>query len=353
MHEAHMHHFTERHGTFAAKANAGERRMWMVVGITFAMMVAELVVGYVTGSLALLADGVHMATHVGALGLSGLAYALARRWSRDEAFSFGAGKVYALSGYTSALVLAVTALAMAFESVSRLLSPTPVLFAEALPVAVIGLIVNLVSAKLLGHDHDHGHEAHGEGSRDSAHDHGHGHGHHHAADPHHDHDHDHHGHDHDHHGHDYAAKPGHHHDHNLRAAYLHVLADALTSVLAIGALLGGRYLGIAWLDPVMGIVGGAVILHWSWGLCRTAGRQLLDVAPSLHETRSIRQHLEAIDDVRVADLHLWDIGPGERGCIVKLVTSDPRDTGYYRDLIKSKVPISHLTVEVQRCNEQH
>ena len=132
-----------------------------------------------------------------------------------------------------------------------------------------------------------------------------------------------------------------------------MLADALTSVLAIGALVAGRYMGIVWLDPVMGVVGAAIILHWSWGLCRTAGRQLLDVAPSMQETRSIREHLEAIDDVRVADLHLWDIGPGERGCIVKLVTADPRDTAYYRDLIKSKVSISHLTVEVQRCNEQH
>jgi cation diffusion facilitator family transporter len=308
-------------------------------------MVAELIVGYATNSLALLADGVHMATHVGALGLSGVAYALARRWGRDEAFSFGAGKVYALSGYTSALILAVTALAMIFESVSRMLSPAPVLFAEALPVAVVGLVVNLLSAKLLGHDHDHSHDS-GSHDHDHAEDHAHGHDH-----PH-DHPHDHaHG-DHGHH-HAPAKTSAHHHDHNLRAAYLHVLADALTSVLAIGALLAGRYLGIAWLDPVMGIVGAVIILHWSWGLCRTAGRQLLDVAPSMQETRAIRAHLEAIDDVRVADLHVWDIGPGERGCIVKLVTSDPRDTAYYRDLIKSKVPISHLTVEVQRCNEQH
>ncbi len=345
MHEAHMHHFTERHGTFAAKANAGERRMWMVVAITFVMMVAELIVGYTTGSLALLADGVHMATHVGALGLSGLAYWLARRWARDEAFSFGAGKVYALSGYTSALILAVTALAMVFESVNRMLAPTPVLFGEALPVAVIGLLVNLLSAKLL--DHDHG--SHDHGSHDHAHDHAEAHGH--------DHEHDHpHDHAHDDHGQHDAPKQkasAQHQDHNLRAAYLHVLADALTSVLAIGALVAGRYMGIVWLDPVMGVVGAAIILHWSWGLCRTAGRQLLDVAPSMQETRSIREHLEAIDDVRVADLHLWDIGPGERGCIVKLVTADPRDTAYYRDLIKSKVSISHLTVEVQRCNEQH
>jgi len=350
VHDAHIHHFTERHGTFAQKANTGERRMWAVVGITAAMMVAELIVGYASGSMALLADGVHMATHVAALGLSGLAYGLARRWGRDEAFSFGAGKVYALSGYTSALILALTAFVMVFESVSRLIHPTPVQFGEALPVAVLGLLVNLVSAKLLGHQHAD--PAAGESAAPQSASQG-------VAPPGHAHDHDHHhGHEHEgHHAHEHEHEhepaPAHAHDHNLRAAYLHVLADALTSVLAIAALLVGRYFGLAWFDPIMGIVGAAIILHWSWGLCRTAGRQLLDVAPSLQESRTIREHLEAVDDVRVADLHLWDIGPGERGCIVKLISSEPRETAYYRDIIKSKVPISHLTVEVQRCNEPH
>ena len=208
---------------------------------------------------------------------------------------------------------------MMAEAVARLLSPTAIQFEEALVVAAIGLGVNLLCAKLLmQHGHGHAHHEHGHG---------------------HDHDHDH--------------AHGHGHDPNMRAAYLHVLADALTSVLAIAALLAGRYLGLKVLDPVMGIVGGAIILHWSWGLVRSAARQLLDVAPSLADTRKIREHLEAIDDVKVADLHLWEIGPGERGCIVKIITASPRSARYYRDVIKAKVRVSHLTVEVQHCEEEH
>ncbi len=321
MHEQHIHHYVERHGSDDARSTKNERRTWLVVALTAVTMVAELVFGVITGSLALLADGVHMATHVGALGLSAAAYALAGRWARHEAFTFGAGKVYALSGYTSALILAGTAVYMVVESVLRLLTPSAVNFADALPVAVLGLVVNLVSAKLLGHEHGHDHD-HGD-------DHAHGHDH--------DHDHEHH----------------HHTDHNLRAAYLHVIADALTSVLAIGALLAGQYFGLAMLDPLMGIVGAVIILKWSAGLCQSASRQLLDVAPSLADTRLIREQLEAIDDVRVADLHLWEIGPGERGCIVKLVSADPRETAFYRDVIKRSARISHLTVEVHRCHEHH
>ena len=208
------------------------------------MMLAELAVGFWSGSLALLADGFHMATHAGALGLTAAAYWFARTRAQDEAFTFGTGKVYALAGYTSAVVLAIVALWMGYESVSRLLSPVTIRFDEALPIAVLGLVVNLVSAKLLHHGHDHGHE----GAHGHDHDHGPGHDHAHAHD--HDHAHDH-GHEH--------AKPAAAHDHNLRAAYFHVLADALTSVLAIGALLAGRYLGITFLDPLMGLLGGAVI----------------------------------------------------------------------------------------------
>jgi cation diffusion facilitator family transporter len=322
MHDAHIHRYFEVHGAHRVDVvSSRERRTWAVVALTAAMMVAELVVGSWTGSLALLADGVHMATHVGAIGLTAVAYGLARRWARHEAFTFGTGKVYSLAGYTSALALAAAAAWMCVEAVLRMVSPEAIHFGEALPVAVLGLVVNLASAKLLHAGHDHGHA-----EKDSGHAH--------------DHDHDH-------------AKSAHDHDPNLRAAYLHVIADALTSVLAIAALLAGRYFGLTILDPVMGIVGGVVILRWSWGLCKSAARQLLDVAPSLADTKLIREHLEAIDDVRVADLHLWELGPGERGCIVKIISSEPRSAKFYRDAIKSKVPISHLTVEVHRCEEEH
>ncbi|MFO0550915.1 MAG: cation diffusion facilitator family transporter [Polyangiaceae bacterium] len=349
MHGEHIDRYFEAHGAHQESAAHGERRTWMVLSINIVMMIAELIVGVMSGSLALLADGIHMATHVGALGLSAAAYFFARKWARHEAFSFGTGKMYALAGYTSAIVLAGAAVWMAVEAVLRLVHPGEVHFAEALPVAVIGLVVNLVSAKLLDHDHAHG---------DHAHDHDHDHDHH--A---HDHDHDHKlAHDHDHAHDDHAHDHDHDHarpekteasDHNLRAAYLHVVADALTSVLAILAILAGRYFGIVWLDAVMGIVGGAIVLKWSIGLARNAAKQLLDVSPSLVDTETIRRELEAIDDVQVADLHLWELGPGARGCIVKVVTSAPRDAAYYRDLIKARVDVSHLTVEVHRCTEEH
>ncbi|NUP10457.1 MAG: CDF family Co(II)/Ni(II) efflux transporter DmeF [Polyangiaceae bacterium] len=353
MHDAHIHRYFEEHGAGHRDAAATrEKRTWAVVALTAVMMVAELAVGTWSGSLALFADGVHMATHVGAIGLTAIAYRLARHWSKHEAFTFGTGKVYSLSGYTSALALALAALWMCGEAIMRLLSPSPIHFEEALPVAVIGLVVNLASAKLLHFTEGHGHDHHGHGH---GHDHAHGHGH-----DDHEHGHAHHEHEHEHahtkspaQGQTHEPRHAHKHDPNLRAAYLHVLADALTSVLAIVAIFAGRYFGITVLDPLMGIVGAAIILHWSWGLCQSAARQLLDVAPSVADTRTIREDLEAIDDVRVADLHLWELGPGERGCIVKIVTASPRSAAYYRDVIKAKVAISHLTVEVHHCEEEH
>lgn len=287
-----------------------ERRTRWVVAITAAMMVVELVIGTLTHSMALTADGWHMATHAGALGMSALAYWFARTRSKAEAFSFGTGKVYALAGYTSAVVLGVVALLMFVESARRLVHPEPIHFSEALPVAVIGLLVNLASVKLLDAD-DHHHDTHDDDGSD-------GQG-----------------------GH-------HHHDHNLRAAYMHVLADAFTSVLAIAALIGGRYAGWTFLDPLMGIVGGIVILRWSVGLCRGAARQLLDMVPSPALARSIRERLE-VGDVRVADLHLWELAPGRKGCIVSLVTDTPQDTAVYKSLLAGIEGLAHLTVEVQRC----
>jgi len=285
----------------------GERRTKWVVAITAIMMLAEIAAGQWTGSMALLADGFHMATHVAALGLAAGAYWFARTRAKHRAFSFGTGKVYALAGYTSSVCLALVALLMGVESAVRLLHPVGVQFGEALPIAMLGLVVNVASAALLDHGHDDEHGDHG-------------------------------------------ARDEHHHDHNLRAAYLHVLADALTSVLAIIALSCGRYWGWSFLDPLMGVVGAAVILHWAFSLCRGAAGQLLDACPSPEDEERLRRALEAIDDVRVLDLHLWDVGPGARHCIIALVTSEPKEAGYYRERARSVLDLSHVTVEVHRCD---
>ncbi|MCG5054259.1 MAG: CDF family Co(II)/Ni(II) efflux transporter DmeF [Myxococcales bacterium] len=295
-----------------------ERRVLWVVGLTLVTMVAELLVGYWSGSLALVADGWHMASHAGALGLSAGAYWLARARATHRLFVFGTGKVYALAGYTNAVALALVAVWMAIEAFARLRNPEAIAFRDALPVAVIGLVVNVVSAKLLGHPHEE-HEEHG------AHTH-----HHEHAEPLHDHDH-----------------PA---DHNLRAAYAHVLADALTSVLAIAGLAAGLWLGWTFLDPLIALLGSAVIMHWAVKLCRSAARQLLDLAPAAGVESRIRDALGAIDDVCITDLHLWEIGPSRFGCVVSIVTQRPRDVGYYRERLLAAVALSHLTVEVHRAS---
>ncbi len=314
---------------FGELSAARERGTRWVVALTAVMMVVELVVGAWTRSLALLADGWHMGTHAGALGLSALAYWFARTRAEHRAFSFGTGKVHALAGYTSALALGVVSLSMIVESIDRLMNPATVRYREALAVAVVGLIVNLVSWKLLGHDHpadDH----------DDGHDH--------------DHDHDRAGHDHD------LDRPSlaparklvAASDHNHRAAVLHVAADALTSVLAIIALSLGAWRGWAQLDPLMGIVGGAIVLKWGVGLIKSAGRNLLDATSSEAMEAGLKSLLESLDDVRVADIHTWQIGPGRLACIVSLVTSNPRDTNDYRQLVLARYPLAHLNIEVHR-----
>lgn len=288
----------------------GEVRTRVVVGLTAVMMVAELVVGWWTHSLALLADGWHMGTHVGALGISALAYWYARTRAGQTEFAFGTGKVYALAGYTSAAMLIAVALGVIFESLERFVTPQAVNFADAFPVAVLGLVVNLVSAWLLGiepHDHDHGHA------------------------------HDHHGHEHAHHE---------HHDHNLRAAYLHVVADALTSVMAIGALLAGRYLGWTWVDPVVAVVGALVILKWGVGLIRESGRQLIDLDPSTKHRDQVRAALEGIAGTKVIDLHLWRVGPKQLVCVVSVFSREPRDLAEYKRIVTAAAPVNHLTIEI-------
>ncbi|HSN25915.1 MAG TPA: CDF family Co(II)/Ni(II) efflux transporter DmeF [Kofleriaceae bacterium] len=321
---AHAHHERE-----LAHNRVGERRTKWVVAITAVMMIGELIVGALTGSVALTADGWHMGTHVGALGLTLVAYWYARTHAANDAFSFGTGKIYALAGFTSAILLGVVAVFMAKEGIEHLIHKPPVAYREALPVAALGLVVNMVSALLLGAHHHYGH------------DHGH-----------HDHDHDHDHHDHHDHDHPHPPKAG-TLDFNLRAAYIHILADAFTSLLAIAALSLGWWAGIWYLDPMMGFVGGGVILWWSVSLCRQAARQLLDVVSSPEHEAVVRRKLEAIDDVRVADLHVWELGPGRRSCIVSLVTARPRDIGVYRAAVLDALPIAHLTIEVHQCQLEH
>jgi cation diffusion facilitator family transporter len=290
-------------------AHARERGVRAVIALTATMMVVEIVVGYTTHSMALTADGWHMATHVAAFGMAALGYAISRRFASHHGFAFGTGKVHALAGYTSAIVLAIASLVMMAESVSRLADPKQIDYGTSLPVAIVGLGVNLVSIWLL-HDHE----------SDDTHD-------------------DHHGHDDD-----------HHHDHNHRAAVLHVIADALTSSLAIAALLAGRWLGWQWFDPVTGIVGGIVILSWAFGLCRHASQELLDFRRGGTNEATIRTSLEGLGDVRVRDLHVWSLGHGRLGCIVTLASPTPRESAIYRSLILENCPISHLTIEVETDN---
>ncbi len=298
----------------AAHDRNAQRTLW-VVGLTAVMMIAEIIAGYVTGSMALLADGFHMATHAGALGLAAAAYSYAKKHRYNPKFSFGTGKVGDLTGFASALILGIFALGIASESVTRLIDPVRVDFGNAALVAVLGLLVNIVSALLLmgGSDHHHHHHHHHEHA--------------HPADDHH-----HAGHDH-----------GHGHDNNLRSAYMHVLADALTSVLAIAALLAGRYLGLHWMDPAMGIVGAVVIARWSWSLMRDTAAVLLDRTNERMD-KAIRYRVGKFGDVCLTDLHVWRVGPEAYASIVE-VEGAIDSAALRRELIHIR-GIAHLTIGV-------
>ena len=285
-----------------------ERRTWFVIALTATMMVAEIAAGTVFGSMALVADGWHMSTHAAAMLIAALAYLYARKNARNPRFTFGTGKFGDLAAFASAVVLALIALLIGWESFLRLANPVPISFPQAIAVAVVGLAVNLVCAWLLRADPSH-------------------HGHHHRD-----------GHD-EHHAHG--------HDNNLRAAYLHVLADALTSVLAIAALLAGSVYGWLWLDPAMGIVGAVVIARWSWGLVRDAGAVLLDYVPSDEDLpEEIRSAIEIEGDL-ITDLHVWQLGPGHHGAIVSLVSEHPKAPSSYREKLSHIHDLSHVTVEVE------
>jgi cation diffusion facilitator family transporter len=313
MHTQSLRAWQHSHTFLGTRHARNERRTWIVVALTLAMMAGEIVGGALYGSIALMADGWHMATHAAALGIAAFAYRFARRHAEDARFSFGTGKVGELAGFASAVVLAVIAALIGYESIVRLFSPVAIGYREAIAIASLGLVVNLASAWLLRDDHGHGHHHH---------DHGH---------------HDGHPHDHD-----------HHQDHNLRSAYLHVLADALTSVLAIVALLSAGAFGWLWMDAAVGIVGAAVIMIWAVGLIRGAGGVLLDMVPDPTLQAEIRRRLETADD-KVSDLHLWSVGPGHAAVIASVVSDRPQDPATYKARLAGLAGLSHVTIEIHPC----
>lgn len=289
---------------FSVKNDKGERRTLYVLILTAVTMIVEILAGSIYGSMALLADGWHMGTHVAAFMITIFAYRYARKNASNPAYAFGTGKVSVLGGFASAVALAVVALVMLIESMQRVINPHDIHFNEAIAVAVLGLSVNIVSAFLLKDEHHH----------------------HHHGDEHH-----------------------HYHDHNLRAAYLHVLADALTSLLAIVALLSGKYFGWNWLDPVMGIVGAIIITRWSYGLLKQTSPILLDGSIEEKYHSSIKKTIEKDSDNRVSDLHVWKVGANHYAAIISIVTHFPKSAEYYKGLLKDFHRLSHTTVEVNVC----
>jgi cation diffusion facilitator family transporter len=314
MHSRSLDDWTHEHVFLGVGHARNERRSWLVVGLTGTMMVAEIIGGIVFGSMALLADGWHMSTHAAALAVAAFAYRYARHHTHDPRFAFGTGKLGDLAAFASAVVLGIIALLIAYESLIRLTHPVSIAYVEAISIAVVGLAVNLICALLLRDEHTHTHD------------------HAHADD----------------HGHDRAHGHHGHRDHNLRAAYLHVLADAVTSVMAIGGLILALWFGWPWIDAVVGLIGACVIASWSYGLIRDAGRVLLDMVPDGRIQGSIRQRLE-VDGDRVADLHLWQIGPGHRAAIVTIVTDRPKAPAAYKERLSGLAGLSHVTIEVEPC----
>jgi cation diffusion facilitator family transporter len=397
--QSHSHVFLgERH-------EANERKTWAVIILCGIMMLVEIVGGALFNSLALIADGLHMSTHAGAMLIAALAYTYARRHATDHRFVFGTGKLGDLAGFSSAIVLAVVALFIAYEAIERFISPVSISFNEAIPIAVLGLLVNIVSAWLLSGDHHgHSHGGHSHGGSGGAHGHGpgeHGHGeavqytvapadthakvftpraaHVHSGhvDSHHDGDHAHGGdggnnHDHCEHDHDAAsrddrtshdglghASPAGEHvgtpaqatirDNSIRSAYIHVLADAFVSVLAITGLALAKLYGWLWMDPLAGIIGAVVIANWSVTLIRDTAGVLLDVCPDEVTRDRVRRTIETDGD-QVVDLHLWRLGPGHLAAVVAITTVRPRDAAFYRARLASFACLSHITVEVTRAD---
>src|SRR5216117_2875021 len=292
---------------FVPDFSHAERRTRIVIGVTAAMMVVEIAVGLMSRSMALLADGWHMSTHVIAFLITAVAYYFARTQAGDARFSFGTGKIGVLGGFTSAVVLSIVAFLMAGESVHRLFTPLTIHFNEAIAIACVGLLVNLGCAVLL-RDHDH---KTGDGG-------------------------------------------AHHQDLNLRAAYLHVLADAFTSVLAITALTGGKFFGWAWLDPVVGIVGSVVVFSWAYTLLRDTSGILLDCTPASSDLPDqIRRVVESDGDSLVTDLHVWQVGIGKYAAMISIVAHEPKTCDAYRALLRGYHELVHVTIETHLCREDH
>jgi cation diffusion facilitator family transporter len=305
--------FEHDHSFGQDKKKPGELKTILVIVITFTMMIVEITAGLAFGSMALLADGLHMASHAAALGVSAIAYVFARKHAHDPTYSFGTGKVNALGGFTGAVLLLVFALIMVSESIHRLVSPVEIVFNQAIIVAVIGLIVNGLSMLILGHD-DHHHHSH-------------------------DHEDDHHHH--------------HHHDHNLKAAYLHVLADTFTSLLAIFALLAAKYFGWVRMDPLMGVVGAIVICKWSFGLLAQTGSSLLDRQASARIKEGIIGRIEGVQsETYLFDLHVWSIGPGIFATSFIVVSEHYKAPCFYKDLLKDMEGMMHITVEVHQYDPE-
>lgn len=316
----HSHHHARlsnrhEHVFLGQNHQRNERRTWAVIGVTTVMMVVEIIAGHMFGSMALTADGWHMSTHAGAILVSALAYSLARRHAKSHQFTFGTGKFGDLAAFASAMFLGLVAVIIAWESAWRVFEPVPINFFEAILVASIGLVVNLVCAVLLHDGHHHGH------------DHGH-------------HDHGHHAH------HDHAGSHS-GQDRNLRAAYIHVLADALTSVLAIAALVLASFYGWLWLDPLIGIVGALVIGSWAFGLIRDSGLVLLDFVPASEDLPDEIRGILAKEGADIVDLHVWQLGPGHHGAIISLVAKQPHSPAYYREKLSAIHDLSHVTVEIE------
>ncbi|MCB2217845.1 CDF family Co(II)/Ni(II) efflux transporter DmeF [Desulfofustis glycolicus] len=312
MHHEHLADWQHDH-RFSPVNEQGEKRTLYVLILTAVTMIVEITAGSIYGSMALLADGWHMATHVAAFFITIFAYRYARKHADDPAYTFGTGKVNVLGGFASAIALAVVALVMLIESLERIVHPQDIRFNEAIAVAVLGLLVNVISALLLrdGHSHDHGHD----------------------------------------HGHDDDPHHGTHlHDHNLTAAYFHVLADALTSLLAIVALVSGKFLGWHWLDPVMGIVGAAIITRWSYGLLKQTGPILLDASIDKGGRQAIVDAIENDADNRISDIHVWKVGASHYAAIIAIVTSTPRSAEHYKALLRNFDRLSHVTVEINTCS---
>jgi len=329
MHSHSIDDFRHSHVFLGDAHEKNERKTWAVIALCTAMMAAEIVGGVWFGSVALVADGLHMSTHAGALLIAALAYTYSRRYAHDTRLAFGTGKLGDLAAFTSAIALAMIALLIGYESVERFFFPVPIAFNQAIPIAALGLGVNLLSAYLLRdeHGHHHGH-AHGD---DHTHDHGgHAHGHEHGA-------------------HGTAAV---HADHNLRAAFVHVMADAAVSVLVIVGLLLGRQFGWLFMDPLMGLIATVVILSWSWTLIRSAGAVLIDVCPDPNLAHKITARIERNGD-RISDLHLWRVGPGHLAAVISVVSDEPQSPSQYRNRLAGLAGLSHVTIEVERCPGKH